>query len=469
MKKYLLTIFAVLAAICIFASVTTVDVAYASTAFYTAEDFDVYAPIGKQNDVYFSADVTSPCDEMPSEECFSVVPKGALAEASSVKYSDGDDYRTTYTARKENDAFLIYLRYNETYTLVFTVGDRQYMRTMDLSNRGFDFKAPKIISVGLIAEDNTVTIKVGDNLTGNRHISAKSGIKSIRFYSDTHDVDEYTEYDGRLSVNYVARGVTRSNGNVFYLEVVDLAGNVTLETVYSFNSLGWNTEYTEKLSVIDGYLEWTSDGTGLSYDIIEALEDVRLRYVESVAETGDPTNITEQLKSDWSTAVSRARAATLTPLNRTVESDLPDGVRLQYRENTAYFTDIRYGDEVSVKVGKTAYSAEDYYRESPSEEIPLSGVKSVVVYTLTVSRNGREESPDVAVIVFDDSEEVFETSDIHTEGAGVRIRFSGNTSVVAYVKKPSSVSYTTIIWLWAGLGVALAAYLTTALVVTRRK
>lgn len=469
MKKLCITAFAAIIAVCICFSVWSVPTAYAQATFYSADDFDVYAPVGSQNKTYFTADITTPCDEMLLEKCFSIVTKGELNEASSLTYSDGDDYRTSYRAASDDDGFYVYLRYNETYTLVFTIGDEQYTRTMDLSNRGFDFKAPRITSVGLISEDNTVAIKVTDNLTGSRHISAKSGIKSIRFYSDTHKVDEYTEYDGRLSVNYVARGVTRSNGSIFYLEVTDMAGNATIETIYSFNSTSWTTEYTEKLSVIDGYLEWTSDGVGLSYDILESLEDVRLRYVESVTESGDPTLISEQLKSDWSTAVSRARAATLTSLNRTVESDIPDGLRLQYLESTAYYTDIRYGDEVSVKVEKTFYTTDEYYRATSTADFPRSKVDGVVTYTLTVFRNGKEESPDVAIVVYDDSSEVFETTSVRTEGACVRIRFLGNSTVTAYLKKTSSAPLTTVVCLWAGLLSALLAYLTIALIVTKRK
>ena len=469
MKKFSMILMTAIIAVCICASLASVDTAYAIASFYSADDFDVYAPAGRQNASFFTADINTPCDEMPLDECFSVVPKGVLAETTELIYSDGDDYRTSYTATKSDDGFLIYLRYNETYTLVFTVGGDRYTRTMDLSNRGFDFKAPKITSVGLISQDNTVTIKVTDNLTGNRHISAKSGVKSIKFYSDTRQVDEYTEYDGRLSVNYVARGVTHSNGRIFYMEVTDIAGNTTSETIYFFNSGSWTTEYTEKLSVIDGYLEWKKGDVGLSYDILETLEDVRLRYVNSVAESGDPTDIPEQLKTDWNTAVSVARAATLTSLNRTVESDLPDGLRLQYREGSAYYTDIRYGDVVSVNVEKIFYTTDEYYDTAEFTEISPSKTDGVVTYTLTVCRNGREESPDVAVIVYDDSREVWETTSIRTEGSSIRICFQDNSTVAAYLKKASSAPLITVITLWAALLVALTAYTTISLVITRRK
>lgn len=457
MKKLLIVIFIIL---CIAVTIPTTITAFAETStIFSCDDFDVYAPASKSGNTVFSVDIKGQCDEYPLEDCFRLYLKGSLDGGDKVFYTDGDQ-KETYQARKDGNTFYLYLRYNEIYTLTIEKDGEKTTKTMDLSSGFFDFKAPKISNIGKITSDSSVKITITDNTSGAKHISLKSGIKKIRFYSDSLLINTEEEYaSGKLNVEYTAKGLLKKNGTTFYIEVTDVAGNTTTEVVYTLSS--WNNEYKEKLSVVDNYISYTdSSGIGLSYSILEDLEDVRQRYIDEVMESGNALSMSDGLKTDWERAVKSASTALSYPLTRQVDYDIPDGTRLKYLEGSAYFDSLRYGDEIKIVIKREEMPLSNYDGVVP---YPTSQIDSVIIYKITVTKNGQELAPTTPITLLDDGKDVFENESVKTVGKTTSITFN-SSEIAVFTKKPSTLDYRIVIGATCGLFLIIAVYTVLAMI-----
>ncbi len=395
------------------------------------------------------------------EDYFRLVLKSPYAGYTTVKYSDGDDYTSLSNAEQGdiNGATCFYVKicYNEDYKIVLSNGTDtvEVYKGFDC----FDFVAPYVA----YKDASLRTVQVADSHSGRQHISAKSGVKYVKIYTDTQVFFEKDNIDALTYVCDFSSTIGTGIIGDLYIDIVDNAGNIYSEVLWEQITDSTHRNYLEIIANIDKCIEFADEnGVGLSDLLIAELE---ARKQELTAQYNQDGTI------DYSSSAAMEKASSLIGVNEDSEvvakksldsmltTVVADGITLPTSSARYYYKDVKYGDDVVLSITKSL------------EETEQKDSEKVVIYDVTLTVNGTPKPLANSIAIYDEFPS--ENTIISIESQGQAIDFEQSTKDWIRFTITDTTSYhlyyTTnvglALWAWTLIGVAVGGAIIVVVVV----
>ncbi len=393
---------------------------------------------------------------------FRLVLKQPYADYT-VKYSDGDNWNTLSIAEKGDingaECFYVKICYNEEYKFVLEKDGQQI--EVKKSFDGFDFIKPYVAYKNATGR----TVQVSDAHSNKQHISAKSGIKYVKIYTDSYVFFEQDHINALTHVCDFSNTIGTAISGDLKIDIQDNAGNVHTQVLWEQIRDVTHRNYIEILANIDAYIEFADDnGIGLSNFLVEELKEKRLAIVTQYEQNGTLSTVFSQAMQTASTLVTVNEENQIVPvksIDEMISFDVADGIILPTSSALYYYKDTKYGDNVVFKIEKGTPSKSDRKNSDTS----LSYVVS-----LTVNDTAQPLSNGVAIYDEFDSQYTLnavlkEDDSIDFEQSTnnwIRFTITATTTYILHYTTNSGLPW----WAWTLIGVGIAAVVATLITVT---